>query len=406
MKKLRRWALELFLVALAAAEATAMALSDIPSKPAAVAVSACSALVLIGRRWQPLLASVLAFALLATALTLTPDSPNVQFFGLMATFAIAAGINDNRGAVVAWAVGAALLGVGTAVAAPPNWVADFLLTLTFCTVMWGAGWLVSRRTRRAELMTLRALRADWERAQALREERARIARELHDVVSHGLSVVVLQTLAARGALADLTELDAAAASEVDRHLDAVESTARDALGEMRRMLGLLQVDDFEESELATPTPGLHHLPLLVERARSAGLDVDDSAMRTDLSFAPGLEMSVYRVVQEALTNAVKHAPGAHVAVRVGAEGDRLVVEVADDGARGPLPAAVGSGGGHGLVGMRERLALYGGTLQTAPGPAGGFTVRASFPADDARAANQLAANQLGVQQRAGQREHA
>jgi signal transduction histidine kinase len=398
MKKLRPWALEMFLVALAAVGATALALSDVPSKPAAVAVSACSALVLIGRRWQPLLVSVVAFALLATGLMLTPDSPNVQFFGLMATFAIAAGINDNRRAVVAWVVGAAMLGTATGIAAPPNWVADFLLTLTFCTVMWGAGWLVSRRTRRAELMTLRALRADWERAQALREERSRIARELHDVVSHGLSVVVLQTLAARGALSDLAELDSSRSAEIDRHLDAVESTARDALGEMRRMLGLLQVQDFDEQELATPTPGLRQLPLLVERARSAGLDVDDSAICTGLSFASGLEMSVYRVVQEALTNAVKHAPGAHVVVRVDTEGDQIVVEVADDGAHSPV-AAVVAPGGHGLVGMRERLALYGGTLQAERRPAGGFIVRASFPADDASAANRLAASKRLTAQR-------
>lgn len=385
MNKLRHLALELCLVVLAAVEATAVALSDVPAKPAAVAVAACSALVLIGRRWQPLLVSIVAFGLLATGLVLTPDSPNVQFFGLMATFAIAAGVNDNRGAVIAWAVGALLLGVGTGIAAPPHWFGDFLLTLAFCTVMWGAGWLVSRRTRRAELMTLRAMRADWERATALRDERARIARELHDVVSHGLSVVVLQTLAARGAVADLGIGDTA---DVDRHLDAVESTARDALGEMRRMLGLLQADEFTEPELATPSPGLRHLGLLVERARNAGLVVDDSAMRTELSLTSGLEMTVYRVVQEALTNVVKHAPGARVAVRVAAEGEHVVVEVTDDGGKAPATGVIAPGG-HGLVGMRERVALYGGALRTGQAETGGFTVRATFPTDDVRAAGPL-----------------
>jgi signal transduction histidine kinase len=383
MNKLRRLALELCLVVLAAVEATAVALSDVPSKPAAVAVAACSALVLIGRRWQPLLVSVAAFGLLATGLVLTPDSPSVQFFGLMATFAIAAGINDNRGAVIAWAAGALLLGVGTGIAAPPHWVGDFVLTLAFCTVMWGAGWLVSRRTRRAELMTLRAMRADWERATALRDERARIARELHDVVSHGLSVVVLQTLAARGAVADLGIAETA---EVDRHLDAVESTARDALGEMRRMLGLLQADEFAEPELATPSPGLRQLALLVERARTAGLDVDDRAIHTDLSLTSGLAMSVYRVVQEALTNAVKHAPGACVVVRVAVEDGQVVVEVVDDGGKSPVAGDIATGG-HGLVGMRERVALYGGALRAGQADAGGFAVRATFPTDDARGAS-------------------
>ena len=178
--------------------------------------------------------------------------------------------------------------------------------------MWVAGWLVSRHTRRADVMALRAQTAEQAQVIALREERARIARELHDVVSHGLSVVVLQTLAARAALAD------ARPTEIGRHLNAVESTARDALAEMRRMLGLLQVDDLDQTQPAAPSPGLRNLPDLVQRARSAGLDADDSGVNLDTvrseGLSEGMELTVYRIVQEALTNAAKHAPGARVQI--------------------------------------------------------------------------------------------
>ncbi len=193
---------------------------------------------------------------------------------------------------------------------------------------------------------------------------------------------MLQTLAARTALED------GHAREIRRHLDAVESTARDALAEMRRMLGLLQVDDLDEAEPAAPSPGLRHLPVLIERARAAGLEVDDSALIYDAELPSGLELPVYRVVQEALTNAVKHAPHAHVQVLLSRDGSHAVVEVIDDGGAGG--DAHLRGAGHGLVGMRERVALYNGTLLAAPTSTGGFAVRVTLPTDQASAPSTLA----------------
>lgn len=374
MDVLKRWRLDAFLVTLATIEAVVIATSAGPGRLPGAAATSAAALVLIARRWNPLAASVLALIGLTIGLASLSEGPSVVFFGLMATFAIAAAINSTRDAIIAWVVGAILIGLGVVVAAPPGALGDFLLTLSFCTVMWVAGWLVSRHTRRAEVMELRAEVAERQQRDALRQERARIARELHDVVSHGLSVVVLQTLAARGALADLATTGT---DRVDRHLDAVESTARDALGEMRRMLGLLQIDDLDGSDVAPPSLGVRHLPGLVDRARSAGLLVDDSGIGTGEPLSSGLELTIYRVVQEALTNAAKHAPGAHVDIVVAVENGHATVAVTNDAGSGP--AATFTGGGHGLTGMRERVRLYDGIMVAEPVPGGGFALRVSLP---------------------------
>ena len=275
---------------------------------AAGALAAAASLVLLLRRRQPLVVSIAAFALLAGSLAVAPQSPNVQIFGLLATFAIVGAINSTRDGIVAGLGGAVLIATAGAVGGADGWVGDVILTLGFCTVMWVAGWLVSRHTRRADVMALRARAAEQQREIDVRDERARIARELHDVVSHGLSVVVLQTLAARASMSDQD------VAGLERHLDAVESSARDSLTEMRRMLGLLQVDDFDDTSAYTPTPGLQQIPALLERARASGLVVDDSDVDLSQPLPPGAELALYRVTQEALTNAAKYALGSHVRV--------------------------------------------------------------------------------------------
>jgi signal transduction histidine kinase len=382
MKLLRRHRLDGFLIALAIAAVVALVLSDNDGSYLAAGLAGSASLALLARRRQPLLASVVAFALLAGSLAAAPKSPNVQFFELMATFAVVAAINVTRDGVIAWSAGAAFIGVGTFTADTDHPAGDFLLTLAFCTVMWVAGWLVSRHTRRADVMALRARAAEQERAIAVRDERARIARELHDVVSHGLSVVVLQTLAARTAISD------GDGGELERHLDAVESTSRDALGEMRRMLGLLQVDDLDEPSQPAPSAGIRNLPALIDRARSAGLRVDDTELDSDASLPAGVELALYRVVQEALTNAAKHAPGAHVRVALRVDAKQVTVDITDDG--GTRNGAGLGGAGHGLIGMRERVAIYRGTLHAAPIPAGGFTVRATLPLESTGVASTAA----------------
>jgi signal transduction histidine kinase len=354
-------------VLLGAGEAASV-LAASPHHVLAAVVSGLSVLVLLARRWQPLAATVAAFALMGMALAAVVPITIVQFFGVLATFAVAGAVNRLREAAVAWAAGALMLAYGTWHSATSGRVGDYALTMAFATTMWGAGVLVRRRTGDTAAAVLRAERAEREREEqarlAVAEERARIARELHDVVSHGLSVIVLQTMAARAGLTD--------GERVESRLDAVEETARESLGEMRRMLGLLQSEDLAPE----PEPPVS-LPALLERARAAGLDVGPVDLPSGVGLQGALQLSVFRVVQEALTNAVKHAPGSSVAVAVRANGHAVVVTVTNSpGIREPdMPA----GAGHGLVGMQQRTALYGGTLSAEPTREGGFSVTATFP---------------------------
>jgi signal transduction histidine kinase len=204
-----------------------------------------------------------------------------------------------------------------------------------------------------------------EARRAAAEEQARIARELHDVIAHALSVIVVQA----GAADDVYEVDPRLTREPIR---AIDTAARVALADLRRVLGLLEHDAGY-----APQPGLGGLDDLVTRVRATGLQV---ALRVDgkpRRLPATVDLSAYRIVQEALTNTLKHAHAEHVHVRV-RYGDELVLEVRDDG-RG---SANGTGGGSGLIGMRERVALLGGTLEAGALAAGGYRVAASIPAGD------------------------
>jgi signal transduction histidine kinase len=381
MRSSRHLGLDVFVVLLAVVEVASVLAGSAPNKPAAAALSALSALVFLGRRRQPLAASVTAFAALTLCVALMPQSTIAQFFGTLATFAIVGAINRDREAVVGWLAGAGMLAYASWVDPLGGGAGDFALSLAFGTTMWGAGLLVARRSRTAAAAELRAELAERDRAEqarrAVEEERAHIARELHDIVSHGLSVVVLQTLAARAAIADDGEPE-----DVDRHLDAVETTAREALGEMRRMLGLLHGNDLAEP--AGPSPGLHSLPQLVDRATAAGLRLVSVELPQDTDLPGGRGLSVYRVVQEALTNVAKHAPGARVSVAVRVDDDATVVTVANDA--GSPRSMAPPGAGQGLIGMRQRAELYGGSFTAGPTPDGGFTVTVTIPPDDVPAA--------------------
>ncbi|GGT81439.1 two-component sensor histidine kinase [Streptomyces coeruleorubidus] len=224
-----------------------------------------------------------------------------------------------------------------------------------------------------------------EQAEALRRavehERARIARELHDVVTHNVSVMIIQAGAARKIMKSLPE-------EAAEALLAVEAGGRAAMTELRHVMGLLTMADEGEgtdagadladkaAELA-PQPGLGQLETLVGRVRDTGLSVDLTVTGSSRPLPPGLELAAYRVVQEALTNSVKHASGATAAVAVEYSPQRLRVEVTDTGGRPSADAAAGSG--RGLIGLRERLAVYDGTLNTGRRLTGGYRVEALIP---------------------------
>jgi signal transduction histidine kinase len=213
------------------------------------------------------------------------------------------------------------------------------------------------------------IRLDRERAasDAVAEERARIARELHDVVAHAIGVMVVQAGAARTVI----DRDPAAAKTA---MAEVETTGRTGLAEMRRLIGVLTADGAAGG--LAPQPGLAQLDELVRTVRSAGLAVEILREGEARPLPAGVDVNAYRVIQEALTNALKHAGTAHASVRLGYRDDALDIEVADDG-RGPL--STGDGSGHGLVGMRERVGVFGGTLETGARPGGGFVVHATLP---------------------------
>jgi signal transduction histidine kinase len=205
-----------------------------------------------------------------------------------------------------------------------------------------------------------------EARRAVAEERARLARELHDVVAHAVSMVVVQA-----------EAGAAAGGPPERVVeafDAIADTGRSALAELRRLLGVLRSPD--EAAPRLPQPGVGELGPLVESVRRAGLPVDLRVEGEQRPLPAGVDLSAYRIVQEALTNSVKHAGAARAAVLVRYGEQDLQLEVLDDG-RGPRPGTAAAG--HGLDGMRERAALLGGDLSAGPGAAGGFSVRARLP---------------------------
>jgi signal transduction histidine kinase len=226
-------------------------------------------------------------------------------------------------------------------------------------------------TRELQANAQRLEREQEERARhAAAEERNRIARELHDVVAHSVSVMVIQTQAARRVAAG----DPEAARDA---LRSVQSCGRDALMEMRRMIGVLRHGD--EQLAGATAPALSQLGVLVARARAAGLPVDLRIDGEARDLSPGLDLVAFRVVQEALTNAIKHAGPARALVRVTFTTGALELEICDTG-RGPAPTdGETDATGQGLVGMRERLVLYGGELQTGRARGGGFKVRARIP---------------------------
>jgi signal transduction histidine kinase len=299
--------------------------------------------------------------------------------GFLTTFAVVVAMFSVAN-YAPWSL--SLLGAGAAVVVlPASLVVDWhnqgrivVGDVPYNYALFGAAWILGDNLRREREQAQRARRLrteDEERSRrAASEERSRIARELHDVIAHTLSVIVLQAGAGRRLAPDR-------ARDV---LGSIETLGRDALGDMRRMVGILRTDGDELTERA-PQPSLAALTELAERVRSAGLAVDVRTEGEPRPLPPGVDLSAFRIVQEALTNALRHAGAAQARVVVRYAEDGVEVEVSDDG-RGPAAGdAAGAGSnGHGLVGMRERVGLFGGQLEVGAGEGGGFRVRARLPA--------------------------
>jgi signal transduction histidine kinase len=345
--------------------------------PAAVyvvdAVVANTALVFRRRAPATAVAVVAVSAVVASVLAVPPESAGGFLTVLLALYAIACHAQGRRRVFGTVALVAA---IGIYLSQDPliQSTGEALPTLIICAFAWTAGFVVRIRADEAVAQGRRAEQMEATRAQAVRAaadaERSRIARELHDIIAHNLSTIVVQAGAERLNGQALPERTQAA-------LTTIEDTARQTLDEMRRLLGLLRKDSAEQDR--APQPRLAHLDDLARQVESAGVPVELHREGQVRLLPDGLELSAFRIVQEALTNTLKHAGPAQAKVVLRYGAGELVVRVVDTG----QGHRSGSTDGHGLIGIRERVELYGGELTTSNRPAGGFTVEARFPLEEA-----------------------
>jgi signal transduction histidine kinase len=357
-----------------------------PSLTAALAVAATLP-VAVRRIWPVPVLAVVTVA--CGVLTVHGRVPNPVDVALGMAIYTAAVRSRRRGTAVALLIGVeAALGAGVlAVEVSARSQEDVARGLLVAGALWFVGDSVRERRRYlaglAEQAVLRQQAEAGRARQAIREERVRIARELHDVVAHSLSVVTVQAGVGR-------KIEAARPGEALRALRAVEVTGRGALEELRRILGLLR--DGAEQPSLEPVPGIGDLEALADRVRAAGIPVRLAVTGDAAELPPAVSLTAYRIVQEALTNVVKHAHQAEASVRVQAGPDGVRITVTDNGAApsgiaaevstaaGRAAAQAGwTAGQHGIVGMRERAAAFGGTLDAGPVPGAGFRVTALLP---------------------------
>jgi signal transduction histidine kinase len=317
----------------------------------------------------PLLALMLAVSV-ASALVPSFRAATINGFAFFVVLAVYSGAGHTKGreTMVAGVMTVGLY-VTDLIGLDPAGIN--LDSAAFYGMLYGLPWATGRAMLRRRASDRRVVEEKAHAAAAIAEERARIARELHDVVAHSISVMVLQARGGRHVLE--SEPDDARSAFV-----VIEEAGQQALTEMRRLLGMLRSPD-EELALA-PQPSLRELERLVEHVEGAGLPVQVIVEGEPRDLPPGVDLSAFRIVQEALTNALKHAgpARARVVVRYGA--DELELEITDDG-----PGAVEStGSGYGLIGMRERVSVYGGDLHAGQQPGGGYALRVRLPLEPAR----------------------
>ncbi|WSQ10940.1 sensor histidine kinase [Streptomyces sp. NBC_01231] len=377
------WAVFLFGISVAGEEARQTA-QGTHSRALIVPIVLLLCLVIALRRRMPEKMLLLALGLGVAQVVLDVETSAADFALLVIVYTVAA-----TGA--RWASRLALVtGLCAATVAQLRWpntdsgALGNVAQMIFLTVPFALAWVLgdSIRTRRAYFAQLeeRASRLEKEReAQskvAVAAERARIARELHDVVAHNVSVMVVQ---ADGAAYVLD----AAPDQAKKALETISSTGRQALAEMRRLLGVLRTGEHQEGGEYVPQPDVEQIEDLVEQCRGSGLPVDFKIEGTPRPLPSGVELTAYRIVQEALTNTRKHGgPNTGASVRLVYFDDGLGLLVEDDGKGAPheLYEEGGlDGRGHGLIGMRERIGMVGGTLDAGPRPGGGFRISALLP---------------------------
>ena len=376
------WAVFLFGISLLSGTASsAVRGTDSPALIVPIAFLLC--LVIALRRRMPEKMLLLTIGLGVAQLVLNVQTMAADFAMLVIVYTVAA-------TAPRWASWLALaVGLCAAPMAQMRWPLDGsalgnAAKAVFLTVPFALAWVLgdSIRTRRAYFAQLeeRAARLEKEReAQskvAVAAERARIARELHDVVAHNVSVMVVQ---ADGAAYVLD----AAPDQAKKALETISSTGRQALAEMRRLLGVLRTGENQEVGEYVPQPDVDQIDELIEQCRTSGLPIDFKVEGTPRPLPSGVELTAYRIVQEALTNTRKHGgPNAGASVRLVYFDDGLGLLVEDDGKGAPhelYEEGGADGQGHGLIGMRERVGMVGGTLDAGPRPGGGFRISALLP---------------------------
>ena len=334
-----------------------------------VGLASASAL-LVRRRWP--------FVTLVAILAVAVASPVDAQFVLPLMVALYT-IGSTRSWEAAIAGSGIVVGTGfvyVVVGGPGLRYDDLVATALACAIASGVGLYVGNKRSSLEALEERAERLDRERdllaERAVAEERVRIAQELHDVVAHNVSLIVVQSQALGATVGD---------PRVTEATNAIAGLGREAMAEMHRTLKLLRAGDDADARLE-PQPGLGDLEGLLERSRTAGVDVQLAVEGDPRPLPQSVDLSAFRIVQEALTNVVKHAGRAPTRVLVGYGSDALELTIRDSGGRVARPPARGPGG-HGLIGMRERAALFGGTLTAGPRDDRGFEVHASLPYGEA-----------------------
>ena len=323
------------------------------------------------RRRSPLACFVLVMVGLFLLGVLRPGFDNSSMAFVVTYLVALYSLGRYAVGVEAWLGGIGLIGPMALFAATDDAglsgadLGDVGFILGFVGAPWAAGLAIRLRGELARANERLKIEQEEQTRRAVAEERATIARELHDVVAHAISVTVLQARGARRMLGRDEE-------QVRRSLDAIEHTNTQALGDMRRLLALLR--DTEGDSAHAPQPCLARLDELVADVEESGLPVVVETTGDDTLVPPGVDLSAYRIIQEALTNVLKHAGPATATVTLAYGPDDLTLAVTDTGAGGHV-----NGTGHGLVGIRERVAVVGGEVEAGPGPVGGFAVRARLP---------------------------
>jgi signal transduction histidine kinase len=374
----RNWVVidRLFVVFLIVVSAVDLTANSFREGPLAlnIAIMTAIALSFLWRRTKPVVTLVCTLTGLLVMATWLTEPPNM-FAAILCLLSVSYSVGrhlSGRRSVLAGAAGGVAITVLALIFDP----SDVFFPVTFFWIVpWLAGRTIRNQTALARELAEKAERAtlihEAEQRRAIALERTRIARELHDVLAHNLSVMVVQAGAARR----IVDRNPDQAVEVAQ---LIERTGREALAEIRHLFGPVRRG---EGEALSGPPSITRLDELARRARGAGLHVELSVVGDPVELPAGIDLAAYRIVQEALTNALKHAGGANATVTVGYEPNEVVLTIEDDGegAREDYELS-GSGGGHGLVGMRERAALYGGLVQAGRRRGGGFAVRARLPA--------------------------